>query len=268
MHYPPPTPIPSKMFNDIDIIVQGVGADLSITFPKPIEIPENCDAGLGLKTFVTYNNMPNVSEGVNNSLLLKHPGSNQWMTLQLHTGAYEIAQLNNEIQEFLQLNYSKSKKNENVILIPNDSSMKCEIHILCEGYGISFNCAHSIHKLLGYNKTDNYERKGRYIPDNIVDIIQVSSLIFQTNVTESNYINNVSIPFIYSFPVNVPPGYRLQHHESTVAYKGLSTSQISTLRLWITDQSGSQIIDLRQDRLIVTLSLRIREKVKSVKIKE
>ena len=61
--------------DNIELILNGNGSDISIDFYEPIVIPtDEFQAKLGLKSFSTYNNIPNVEVGKNNSLKLKGPG--------------------------------------------------------------------------------------------------------------------------------------------------------------------------------------------------
>ena len=49
--------------------MKGKGSDLSNILLEPINIPiETVEAKLGLKSFATYNNIPNVEKGRNNQL--------------------------------------------------------------------------------------------------------------------------------------------------------------------------------------------------------
>ena len=52
------------MEQTIEIIVSGQGSDISNDFYEPLNIPINdYEAKLGIKSFATYNNIPNVIEG-------------------------------------------------------------------------------------------------------------------------------------------------------------------------------------------------------------
>ena len=65
--------------------------------------------------------------------------------------------------------------------------------------------------------------------------------------------------------INVPSGYRLTRELTDIAYKSLNTSQISHIRIWIVDEYGTPI-NLREDDLTVTLSLKFTRRVLSVSV--
>ena len=113
---------------------------------------------------------------------------------------------------------------------------------------------HSLHELLGFKKVDEFEGRGRFIGSNIVNIANVTQLIFNCNITETNYKNEQEIPFIFNFPIDVPAGYRLTHELANISYKNLTISQISHICVWVVDQDGRPV-NIRSDTFIVTLSL-------------
>ena len=78
-------------------------------------------------------------------------------------------------------------------------------------------------------------------------------------------MNGRESPFLYNCGINVPVGYRLYRELADISYKSLNTSQISHIRLWIVDQHGAPV-NLRNDELTVTLSLRLIRKVAKVSV--
>ena len=63
----------------------------------------------------------------------------------------------------------------------------------------------------------------------------------------------------------MPVGYRLARELTDIAYKNLTTSQISHIRVWIVDQNGAPV-NLRNDDLVVTLSLKLKKRIAEVSI--
>ena len=252
---------------NLEIIVRGHGSDISIVFSDPIKIPSHIYEGkIGLKSFVTYNNIPNVVEYANNKLKIKVPGESEYIVCSLATGAYELNAISEKIQEYIEEKYPHLENvEENIKIVGNDATQKADIFFKVDGYGIDFDVEHSIHAMLGFNREDKYERRGRYSGSRTVDIIQVTQLIFNTNVSEANFINNQAVLFLFNCSLDVPPGYRIQRELSNISYKRLTTDQISMLRVWVTDQKGNAVL-LRDEELCVTLSLRMERLVSKVQI--
>ena len=250
---------------NMEFILKGKGSDISCDFHEPIIIPTDIyEASLGLKNFATYNNIPNVELNKNNQFKVKVP-DHDYEIFALDTGAYELSIIYNQLREWIEVKYPKLKNvEENIKLLGNDATSKAEL-IFKEDYGIDFNVEHSIHELLGFRKTDKYEGPGRYVAADIVNIANVSQLIFNCNITDSNYINGQEMPFLYNCGINVPAGYRLSRELTQISYKKLTTSQISHIRVWIVDQNGYPV-NLRKDGFIVTLSLHLKKIVTPVTI--
>ena len=244
-----------------EYIISGYGSDISVHFPQPIIIDtDRFEAKIGLKSFVTFNNIANIIENVNNRIKILTPGHSEYITCHIATGSYEIEQISAAIQRFIKQKRPNLKKVEEAIRIEgNESTSKAEVVIEEEGYGLDFGCEASIHKILGFERDDKFEGVGRHIAGNIVDIISVTHLVVNTNVVESNYINEQLAPYLYACSLDSPPGYRIQREITNICYKKLITNQISFLRCWLTDQHSS-IVDIRGDELLIVLSMKLTPK--------
>ena len=251
--------------DNIELILNGKGSDISVDFYEPIVIPtEEYEAKLGLKSFSTYNNIPNVEVGRNNSLKIKVPG-HDYKVFTLDTGAYELSIISTKIVEWIKLTYPKLEKvEENFKLTGNEATSKAEF-VFMGDYGVDFDVQSSMYDILGFDKDQKIVGTGRYVAKRIIDIVNVTQLVFNCSLTESNFVNGRESPFLYNCGINVPVGYRLFRELTDISYKSLTTSQISHIRLWIVDQKGA-LVNLRNDDLTVTLSLRLSRKVAKVSI--
>ena len=251
--------------DNVEIIVRGKGSDISTDFYEPINIPVDIfEAKIGLKSFATFNNIPNVVEGRNNKLKIKVPG-HDFRVFSLDTGAYELKVIAKQMLEWIQVTYPTLEKvEENFKLIPNYATSKADFFIKGD-YGVDFEVDASCYELLGFDLKDNFKGTGLYPGKRIVNITNVTQLIFNCNLTTSNYINGKEMPFIYNCGINVPAGYRLSRELTDIAYKNLNTSQITHIRIWIFDEHGAPV-NLREDELTVTLSLKFERRVTPVAI--
>ena len=217
-----------------------------------------------MKSFSTYNNIPNIEDCKNNSLKIKVPGYD-YKVFTLDTGAYELSMIQTQIVEWVNLTYPNLENvGENFKLIGNEATSKAEF-IFKEDYGVDFDVQSSMYGLLGFDKDSKIEGPGRYVANRIINIVNVTQLVFNCSLTESNYVNGRESPFLFNCGINVPVGYRLFRELTDISYKNLTTSQLSHIRLWIVDQDGAPV-NLRKDTLTVTLSLRLNRKVAKVSI--
>ena len=251
---------------NLEIIVKGNGSDISCDFYEPIEISTDVyDAKLGVKNFSTFNNIPNIEEGRNNQLKIKVPGKTAFSVFTLATGAYELSIIAEQLLEWIGVEYPELKDVEqNFKLLGNDATSKAEF-LFKDDYGVDFDVASSMYAMLGFDEKYKCEGPGHYVGKRIVDISTVSQLIFNCNVTASNYINGREMPFLYNCCLDTPVGYRLSRELTNIAYKSLTTTQISHIRVWIVDQDGSPV-NLRKDELTITLSLKYTRRVPLVSI--
>ena len=115
-----------------------------------------------------------------------------------------------------------------------------------------------MYSILGCKKTDLFKGTRRYVAKSIVMIATVNQLLFNCNIVEGSYCNNIQIPLINNCIIDVPAGYRIAREIINISYKRLNTRQISNIHLWITDEVG-RFVNLRDDLLVVTLSLSIED---------
>ena len=256
-----PTSIPIHMPTDImeisitEIILKGKGSTLETEFQTPIYIKEGEKAEIGLKSFSFYNSIPNITQTVNNCIQLAVPGSN-WQTVSLETGSYELSSVSRELVEWIKLKFPNLKDvDENFKLEGNEATSKAEFTFK-EDYGFNMDTPHSIAKVLGFGRTRKERGPGKYRGNSIVNITNISSILFNCNISEPNYINNMHTPFIFNCAIDVSNGYKFSRELSKITYKLVRPNQISSLRLWITDQEGC-LVNLRNEQVTVTLSLRI-----------
>ena len=89
-----------------------------------------------------------------------------------------------------------------------------------------------------------------------VNIISVNSIIVNCDIIESTYMNGKKSNSIYSFPINVSPGFRLTSHPTTLQYHRIVVDELHTIKVWLTDDLG-KLLDLRGE--LLTIRLRIQE---------
>ena len=98
---------------------------------------------------------------------------------------------------------------------------------------------------MGYNESPN-----------IVNIIQVSSILINLDIISGSYVNGSASPTIYSFYPNVSPGYKIVERPSpSLVFYPVSRNEINSMRVWLTDQDNESI-DLRGEQKTVRICIR------------
>lgn len=151
----------------------------------------------------------------------------------------------------------KREIKENFSIKADDATGKSVIKINKNGYGVKFKELKSIATVLGFYPGSEVIDIGIHESPNIVQITKVSTLLFNTNISASNFVNEYKSPTIYTAVLDVSPGHRWSREVSQITYKKLITNSFSYLKVWIEDD-GHQLLNLRNEKVVITLSIRIR----------
>ena len=240
----------------VDIVLNGIGSDLKLFLPIPIVIAQNGSAKLGLKNFNTFNSIPNVHQNVNNTLKIKIPSETNWHVFELPSGSYDLTEINERIWEWLETSRGLVDGRKNFILIGSNATGCCSF-IFKQNYSVDFDVKNSIGKLLGFDKS-SFEGVGRHEAEKPAKLCAANQLHFNCNVIEGSFFKRKQVPLLYSCNLDVPPGCKITREISQISYKKCNSHQLSYFHVWIEDEQFN-LIDLRNDALIVTLSLVIDE---------
>jgi len=200
----------------------------------------------------TYNSIPNIVEGKNN--LFKYFNGNQWKTISLKTGAYELDAINREIKRQMILNADHA---DLIKISAEISTLRSIVNIYetagAYQYKVSFEEG-TIGNLLGF--TPGILSPGYNMSPNIVDIMPINTILVNIDIIQGSYINGNSSPAIYAFYPAVSPGYKIIERPSpSLIYFPLSRHNISRIRVWLTDQDGN-IVDFRGETITIRIHIR------------
>lgn len=220
-------------------IFKDTSSVLSADFNPPIILKNDAEYVMGLISFAVYNSIPNVTS-TNNQLMF----DNQLVTVE--EGAYEIADLNTIINS--QLN---NKGHHDLKLTPNKNTSKIKLKTTGE---VDFDVPNSIGPLLGFNKR-KIAAKTNLDSDSIANILQVSSLMIECNITIGSYKNGQAAHIIHTFPPSIPPGYQIIERPQPVIYLAINVKTITNISLKIVDQDGN-LVNLRGEGITIVLHLK------------
>jgi hypothetical protein len=218
---------------------------MNFSFPVPIELHSSRNYKAGLLWFSAYNTIFNVSK-TNNLLHYFYNGSH---ILALPHGAYEITQINSEINRQL-----KSKNLPLITIGINHSTSQSTI-TLPEGVEIDFSLEGSLGSLLGFNQ--KRIEKGFHRSDNIVQITNISTINIECNLIQNSYINGAQSNIIYSFPsYTVPVGFKIVERISHPIYLPVvNTSSISSIQIRIIDEKQN-LINFNGEEISMAIELK------------
>lgn len=235
------------------IIVKDTKSRFKTRFNPPLQLDKKKSYEIALVNLETYYSFPNING--NNNIFKYSPDGTNWFEIQIPEGAYELTDINNFIQNEMKNrdHYDNVRDSYNIILAPNTNTLKTILK-LKNGYQVDFTPAHSLSDLLGFNKaiyTNKYHES-----ENIVNIINISSILVNIDCISGSHVNGLQKPVIYSFFPDVSPGYKIIETPQNLVYLPLTSDTIFTLETSLTDQDGNDL-NLRGEEL--TMRFHIRE---------
>lgn len=244
-------------------------AEFSQHFHPPIILDENSTYVLGLFSLNTYNSIPNILDEVNNAIYfveeeminlnstvendknnsgLLDINSIKLKKVTIPEGAYEMEALATYIATEAEKLGVKS-----FTMKPNINTLKVEL--FAENHHI-FLPTESIAKLIGF-EPNNQKCLGAnktHFSSRPIEITTVNEINVECNIVDGSHRNGVRCHTLYSFPPDVPPGYKISERPSPMIYLPIKAREISNITLRLSDQRGRPI-HFRGEEISVQLNL-------------
>ena len=213
-------------------IMSGIKSDFTTKYSPPISLDDSKQYEAALLSIDLFNSIQNINSS-NNVLRYSKDGDNNWINIELDTGLYELSAINNEIQMLMANNgdYDPNADNPYFITITaNLSELKSIVHISNDNYEIDFSVPNSIGSVLGFTNEIIGVRYNE--SPNIVNIIQVNSILVNLDIISGSYVNGSASPTIYSFYPNVSPGYKTVERPSpSLVFYPVFRNEINSMRV-------------------------------------
>jgi len=238
------------------LIVTGRGLRLRTNFNPPMEF-ESASTGyeIALLRVETYFSFPNINSS-NNRLRLSIDRGEKWSEIEIPTGCYDIDSINDAVQSFMVEIYGEKEKEKHVIFSANKNTLKCVLEIRDAFTIVDFKVENSLRAVLGFN-AKQYKKKGKFESENIVNILNVNSILVHCDIVAASRLNGIEAPVIYSFFPDVSPGQKIVSQPKHLIYLPLTMSVITSMTSWMTDQNQKPL-DLRGEELTLTYHIRKR----------
>ena len=230
----------------------------------------NGEYELGLTNFETYNAIPNVTSTNNNFYF-----DTDDKIITIPEGSYELSAINKYLRAAIRhilRRTSDDKDNDDdyayifddndgndsthteeiLNLRANENTMKSEIKC---AYRINFTKPNNIGSLLGYSNSRVIQPNKWYASDKPVNIMNVTVIRVECNITSGAYNNDKPAHTIHEFAMNVPPGYKLSDTPTHVIYLPVVARNVTDITIRIVDQNG-QLINLRGEAISIRLHIR------------
>ena len=228
----------------------GTKSDFTTKYSPTIHLDPLKKYEVALLSVDLFNSIPNVTPK-NNVFKYSVDDGNSWKTIELATGAYELAAINLELQRLLT---ERGDFDNTFAITPNISKLTSIIEISKPLFKIDFGVPNSIGTVLGF--VNEVISQGYNESPKIVNIIQINSILVNTDIISGSYVNGNQFSTMYSFYPNVAPGFKVVERPiPSLTFFPLSRSNIESIRIFLTDEDLNPI-DLRGETITVRLAMR------------
>lgn len=202
----------------------GFSSILTNYYFPPIELKGKYVARL--INFTVYNSIPNIDINNNYIKIGNH-------VIRVPRGSYEISDLSDYIQRTVK------KLNPSIVfeLAPNINTQKTEMF---SNQSIFFDEANNLSKLLGFKKR-GYVANVKHESENVVDIMAVSQIKVTCDIITNSYNNSKLDQSLHTFPITVPPGFKINEIPRNSIYLPVTKNEISSITCRIEDQNGNLV---------------------------
>jgi len=238
------------------IILSSNSTNFTTTIEDPIILSRDKDYEAALTALYTYNSFPNITNE-NNKLAYSTNKGEHWKDIELSTGAYELSEINNEIQRQMILNddYDKEYNRFYVNFSVNKPTLKSILEINNENYMVNFSIENSLASTLGFE--NKIYSSGIYESPYVIDIEKVNAVLIHCDFITGSSINGINSQVIHSFSPHVSPGYKIieMPKPQLFFHPVIKQPQIDRIKIWLTDQNN-KIVDLRGEKITLHIMLR------------
>lgn len=219
----------------------------------PIVLDPKKDYELALRSFNSYNSIPNIEQ---NDKFYYIDQRNKLNVIEFPTGCYEITDIEAFIRTKMGLENATNPE-QHFSLKPNNNTLKCEI--FSKYYTISFKEPNNIGHILGFSRK-HLSPNQTHSSDLPVKIIKVSTIHFDANITLGSFDGDRPAHTIYEFAIKVDPGYAINETPLNLLYLPvIPQREITNITVLALDQEGHPV-NFRGENSTLVLELRARSR--------
>ena len=181
------------------IVVSDSNSDIHTLFSPPINLHTDRDYELAMVNLETYYSFANIRD-TNNCLKCKGKGDKEWCLVCVPVGGYELKDISEEICWL--------RGNTDLTFLPNVNTLQCIMTVVGTDLKVSFDTPSSLADVLGFEKNKVYSA-GHHASEELVNIMNVNSILVHCNIIHSPFIKGLPTPVIYNFFPNTAPGQKI-----------------------------------------------------------
>lgn len=233
----------SQKHASYNIVVSGNSSSIVTTYNPPLDLDRTRQHEIALISLETYYSFPNI-DTTNNRVRYSRDNGFSWKEITIPIGCYEINAINEELR--------KAIPDDGMTIRANIYTLKC-VMVVKKNFIVDFSQGNSLRSVLGFNARQY--AAGRHTSENVVNILNVNSILVNLDIIGSSRVNGVEAPVIYNFFPNVAPGEKIVSVPKNIIYLPLTLHTISRMTCWVTDQHH-KLLDLRGEELTIRFHIR------------
>lgn len=218
----------------------------------PIELDFNGAYGIALYSLNTYNTIPNIQKGVNDSVDLVEVETGIVTTLKLVEGSYELEQIAAELQK----QAKELAHVDDLEIVADYITHRVKIRCIADtDVDIFFPGHSSLGKLLGFSKS--YLKCNLWhISDIPVTISNVNEINVECSLVDGSYRNGEKCHTLYSFYPDVAPSYKITERPTQLVYLPISQrDEITCIAIRLINQYG-ELVNFHGEEITIQLDLK------------
>ena len=94
--------------------------------------------------------------------------------------------------------------NSGITVLPNVNTLQCILNVVGTKVKVSFDAPNSLASVIGFN--ESIHGVGRHASAQLVNIMNVNSVLVHCNIIHSSYVRGLQAPLVYNFFPNAAPG--------------------------------------------------------------
>ena len=237
----------------MQIIVSNNKTQFTTRFNPPIQLDKTKQYEIALVNLETYYSFPNI-DASNNHFRYSPDDGATWVDIVIPEGSYDILDINYTIQSIMRQkgHYDSANDLYYITIYPNTNTLK-SILIVENNYQVDFRPPNSINSVLGFNS--ELYTEGYHDSENIVNILDINSILVNIDIISGSYINSSTRNTIYSFFPNVSPGSKIIENPKKLVYLPITLDTIRRLQVSLTNQDGV-LLNLRNEHLTIRFHIR------------
>ena len=146
-------------------------------------------------------------------------------------GSYHVEDINEFIQREMRKNchYDKANDKDNIEISANTNTLKSEM-IINNNCEVDLRWYNAINSLLGFD--NKLYTSGFNESENMVNMLTINSIIVNIDIISGSYVNGFTQSTIYSFFLDVSPGYKIIENSHNFLYLPITVDTVHSITIF------------------------------------